>query len=253
LYDGFTVNQLSKYFAHCKGLSQKRGKDEVMADLSSMVSTAKQPIGKTPWYPGTTPLKARLPGSGDVPTHAKRVNKSILVDQIVRKGWGVVLLEELESAGELEITLKPWQVLLLNTAASSAVSQHLGMLAPASPDATVLDCVARARKVKTEIINSTVIRITAAKSNAEYAADDIEQLLQATETRKFRLRDWQKAGLLDESRTRTGELIKLYNSESLEVIGKASGAYIQSVSNDTVCHRNTRVGFADGSSYKFEH
>lgn len=251
LYDGFTVNQLSKYFAHCKGMGQNKGKEEVMADLSSMVTTAKRPIGRTPWYPGTTPLKARLPGSGDASTRAKRVNKSILVDQIVRKGWGAVLLEELESAGELEVTLKPWQVYLLNSTVNAAVSQHLGVHDP-SPDATVLDCVARARKVKTEIMSSTVIRITAAKSNAEYAADDIEQLLQATETRKFRLSDWQEAGLLDKSRT-PEKLIKLYDSESLEVIGKASGAYIQSVSNDTVCHGNTRVGFADGSSYKSEH
>lgn len=126
--EGFTVKQLSQYFAHCKGVSQAKANDEVMADLSYTVSTVKKPIGKTPWYPGTTPLKARLPGSGLVPTHAKRVNKSLLADQIVRKGWGAMLLEEIESAGELEVTLKPWQVILLNTTARSEGCKYLSMV-----------------------------------------------------------------------------------------------------------------------------
>ena len=125
LHEGFTVKQLSKYYAHCKGVAQAKEKEEVMAQLSSVASTAKLPIGKTPWYPGTTPLKARLPGSGVVTTHPKRVNKSFLVDDILRKGWGAVLLEEIESAGELEVTLKPWQVILLNTTARSEGGKYL--------------------------------------------------------------------------------------------------------------------------------
>ena len=108
------------------------------------------------------------------------------------------------------------------------------------------------RKVKTEIINSSVIRITAPKSNAEYAANDIEQLLQDTETHKFRLQDWDNAGLLDKSRIPGEDLIKIYTSESLEIVGKASGAYIQSVSGAVVCNNNSRLTRTNISSCKSE-
>jgi histidinol dehydrogenase len=112
--------------------------------------------------------------------------------------------------------------------------------------------VANTRKVKAEVINSSVIRITAPKSNAEYAANDIEQLLQSTTTHKFRLRDWEKANLLDKERIPANGLVNIYTSESLQVIGKASGAYIQSVSNDMVCYKSTYVVLADYFSSKSE-
>jgi hypothetical protein len=126
LHEGFNVKQLSKYFAYCKGVAQAKVEEEMLADLTSVVSTVKQPIGKTQWYPGTSPLQTRLPGSGVVTTHfTKRMNKSFLVDQIVRRGWGAVLLEEIESAGELEVTLRPWQLILLNTSAKSEGCKYL--------------------------------------------------------------------------------------------------------------------------------
>jgi hypothetical protein len=118
LHEGFNVKQLSQYFAHCKGIARSKVKEEVSADLQSIRSTVKQPIGKSQWYPGTTPLTSRLPGSGTVVAQSavsKRMNKSSLVDNILRRGWRVELLEEIESVGELELTLKPWQVILLNT------------------------------------------------------------------------------------------------------------------------------------------
>ena len=41
------------------------------------------------------------------------VGKYILADQILRKAWDIVLLEEIESLGELEVSLKHWQLSLL--------------------------------------------------------------------------------------------------------------------------------------------
>jgi hypothetical protein len=43
------------------------------------------------------------------------------------------------------------------------------------------------RKAKIEIIVNSVLRITADKGSAEYAADDIEQLLKETEVRTFKV------------------------------------------------------------------
>jgi hypothetical protein len=103
---------------------------------------------------------------------------------------------------------------------------------------TSLDRVANARKAKIEVVWPSVIRITAAKTNAEYAADDIEQLLQNTVSIKFHIGDWRKAELLDEEPIKVNKLVDVFSQSSLQAIGRLSGVFIQPVAADTVCWRN---------------
>jgi hypothetical protein len=42
------------------------------------------------------------------------VSKQLLVDRILRDVWKLVPLEEVEAPGEIELSLKPWQLTLLN-------------------------------------------------------------------------------------------------------------------------------------------
>jgi hypothetical protein len=42
------------------------------------------------------------------------VSRQLLVDRILRDAWNLVLLEEIEAPGELELYLKPWQIRLLD-------------------------------------------------------------------------------------------------------------------------------------------
>lgn len=116
LSSGFTVNQLSRYFAVAKGVRRSLIKEEVLDDLRRTQGGGKRLITRTQWYPGTTPLSRRLPGVAAVPKGPKSrpLSKPVLVDQILRNAWNIVLLEEIEAPGEIELALKPWQFALLN-------------------------------------------------------------------------------------------------------------------------------------------
>jgi hypothetical protein len=120
LTEGFNVRQLSKYFAHAKGVGAAKVKKEVLNDLKAAKLPSKRPVGRTRWYPSITSLTERLPRPADVhKTGGKTsLSKKLLVDQIVRNAWGTVLLEEVESPGEIELTLKPWQIDLLHAGGS---------------------------------------------------------------------------------------------------------------------------------------
>lgn len=116
LLDGFTVQQLSRYYATSQVAQDLPATKKKEDGLKQQKGTGKKPVERTKWYSGVTPLSRRLPG-GVIQKGTKRkpVNKPLLVDQILRHLWNVELLEEIEAPGEVEMTLKPWQLGLLNT------------------------------------------------------------------------------------------------------------------------------------------
>ncbi|KAF2264909.1 hypothetical protein CC78DRAFT_532785 [Lojkania enalia] len=213
LAQGFTVQQLSRYFSITKGVQQSQVKQEVLEGLKG--GTGKTPVGRTEWQPGTTPLERRLPG-----THApgpKRIpiSKHQLVDQILRNAWNIVLLEEIEAPGEIEMALKPWQLLLLN-----AGSTH-----------TSLDQIGAARKAKMQIYwPHNVLRITADKSSAEYAADDVKEELKDTEVMKYQLEPWRP--FLAEHLSPEKDLATLLSLEKLRTVQNLSETIVQPTKNN---------------------
>jgi hypothetical protein len=121
LTHGFTQQQLSQFYSKAKNVQQQQFHKEVLASLKGETGTAKRPIARSDWQPGTTPITKRLPGI-DVVTRFKRapVSKQLLVDRIIRDLWKLVPLEEVESRGEIELSLKPWQITMLNAGGACA-------------------------------------------------------------------------------------------------------------------------------------
>ena len=122
LNQGFTMQQLSQYYSAAKNVQEDQVDKEVMDDLKRAQAaethsqgTGKRPLERTEWSPGTTQLNRRLPGL-DVTYRPKRrpVSKQLLIDQILRNVWNIVLLEEIEAPGEIELLLKPWQIVILS-------------------------------------------------------------------------------------------------------------------------------------------
>jgi hypothetical protein len=118
LTNGFTQQQLSKFYSTAKKIEQTEFRDQMLASLKieseqlgTRTSSART---RTSWQPGTTPITKRLPGVDVSQNKRVPVSKQLLVDRIIRDLWNLVPLEEVEALGEIELSLKPWQITLLN-------------------------------------------------------------------------------------------------------------------------------------------
>jgi hypothetical protein len=124
LTNGFTQQQLSQFYSTTKNVQQDQFREEMLASLKAESSASGVPIARTrtSWQPGTTPITKRLPGV-DI-AHNKRVpvSKQLLVDRIIRDLWKLAPLEEVEALGEIELSLKPWQIALLEAGGMCVVS-----------------------------------------------------------------------------------------------------------------------------------
>lgn len=116
LYSGFTQQQLSSFYSLAKKFQKEKENKATIDALEGVKDgVAKRPVERTKWQPGTTTISRRLPGL-DVAIRSKRsrASKQSWIDRILRDAWNLVLLEEIEALGELELLLKPWQLTLLN-------------------------------------------------------------------------------------------------------------------------------------------
>lgn len=116
LMNGFTQHQLMTFYSVAKNIKRGQVNKGVIDSLKREEDNPKRPVERSEWQPGTTSITKRLPG---VDRHVKtlgwrkNVSKQLLVDRILRDQWNLVLLEEIEAHGELELFLKPWQMTLL--------------------------------------------------------------------------------------------------------------------------------------------
>ncbi|KAF2199113.1 hypothetical protein GQ43DRAFT_482742 [Delitschia confertaspora ATCC 74209] len=236
LRDGFTTVQLTRYFSATTGVHRKELRKEVLQGL--IQSSDKTGTHQTEWRPGTTPLAERLLGveppwmprkGKGLKTGKGSVNKDQIVDQIIRKAWKVVLLEEIEATGELEITLKRWQLRLLNTGAKP----------------TLLDRIQQQRNAKLEVYwPHNILRITGDKSSAEYAAQDIENFLSANiDIQRFDIRPW--IPLLAEGEAPIGRTEQVISQKDLQTIEKLTGTAIQEAGGDMLIIRGLSKGQVD--------
>ncbi|KAF1843054.1 uncharacterized protein K460DRAFT_378289 [Cucurbitaria berberidis CBS 394.84] len=217
LTDGFTQKQLLAFYSAAKNIQQERVYKEVIDGLRGEKGTVKRPVERTEWQPGTTPIHKRLPGF-DLKRHrfkSKTVSKQLLVDRILRDVWNLVLLEEIEAPGEIELLLKPWQITLLSSGGAHVENK------------TKLDEIGRARRAKLQIfLQHSVLRITADKHTAEYAANDVEEALQNAEGKRLQLKTWQPL-LVNEKVPKNDKLISLFTQNDLDTVMNLTRTSIQ--------------------------
>lgn len=230
LMNGFTQNQLMVFYSVAKNIQQKKVNKGVLDSIKRDNSDPNQPIERSEWQPGTTKITERLPG---VDRHVKvmgwrrYVSKQLLVDRILRDAWNLVLLEEVEAPGEIEFLLRPWQLALLKNGEKE----------------TVLDRIRRARRARLEVYNqSSILRITADKSTAEYAANDIEEALQTTVTERMNLLPY-KPLLMDGivSHDKKSDLTDLFSQKTLDSVSKLTQTIIEVTTKLVVCSCSAHV------------
>ncbi|KAF1829022.1 hypothetical protein BDW02DRAFT_574375 [Decorospora gaudefroyi] len=222
LLASFTQHQLVAFFSVAKNIQQAKVYRGVIDSMKHgrpaphLPVDLKRPIERGQWQPGTTSIKNRLPSIArnikSMRTH-KTVGKPLLVDRILRDVWNLVLLEEIEAPGELELFLRPWQITLLK----------------AGEGETLLDRIGRARRARLEVyFQDDVIRITADKSTAEYAANDIEEALWNSATEQLDLKPYA-ALLADEvlPKVTKPELVSLFSQQDFNAISAFTRATIE--------------------------
>jgi hypothetical protein len=192
LCKGFTAKQLSDYYAAAKNLGKKRLRRHMADAVKPVQPDINAPIARSPWQPtaeerkyridtrlpGLTALHYPTPASPAYKKHNKHrsLTKEALADGIIRNVWRVELLEEVEGVGQLELSLRPWQLpLLLN----------------AGRDKATFETIARTRKAELQIHRGdNVVRITADKNAAEFAANDIEDALRDAKMAIVPMKGW---------------------------------------------------------------
>lgn len=100
---------------------------------------------------------------------------------------------------------------------------------------TNLDKIGRARRAKLEIYSKdSVLRITADKNTAEYAANDVEEAMQNMEVRRLLLKPWIPL-LVHEKLPKDPKLTSLYSQADLDMVMKLTRTSIIEGSENMVC------------------
>jgi hypothetical protein len=100
-----------------------------------------------------------------------------------------------------------------------------------SEDKTLLDQISGARKAKIEIHHPhSILRITADKTTAEYAANDIEEALKNIERKKMHLKAWIPC-LKQDKVPKDQKLTTLYTDEDFQMVTSLTSASIQRMDN----------------------
>ncbi|KAL5116451.1 hypothetical protein ACEQ8H_005687 [Pleosporales sp. CAS-2024a] len=216
LTSGFTQQQLSQYYSAAKNVQLAEYQTELLASLKGATGTARHPTTRSDWQPGTTSINKRLPGI-DVATRHKRspVSKQLLVDRIIRDIWKLIPLEEIEALGEIELSLKPSHITLLTS----------------GEQGTLLENISTARRARIEVYQPhSILRITADKTTAEYAANDVEEALQKIELKKVQLKAWIPH-LEEGTVPKDKKLAKLYDDDDFRLITSLMRSNIQRMDN----------------------
>lgn len=214
LNTGFTHWQLAAFYSIAKHVRSHDVDKKVIEGLTSGNGTPKRPVKRSEWQPGTTDIMDRLPGL-DVTIRPKKmsVSKQLMVDRILRECWKLEPLEEIEAPGEIEMSLQPWQIALLNVGESD----------------TVLDKIGQTRRAKFEFHQQHgILRITADKTTAEYATNDIEEALANTESKHLNLRPW--LGVLAEGKIpKPKHLASMFSQIDIDTVSMLTRTVIEKV------------------------
>ncbi|KAH8708560.1 mitochondrial inner-membrane-bound regulator-domain-containing protein [Phaeosphaeriaceae sp. PMI808] len=234
LKNGFTKIQLERFFLAKKYAREEDVHDAVLASLGREGLAQECPNSRTDWQPGLTDMAVRLPGVDiavdGAQSRGSLVNKPLLVDRIMRDVWKLVPQEEIEAPGEIELSLKRWQLHLLTKGDKD----------------TPLSRIAEARKVTINVhLEHIVVRVSADKNTAQYAANDIEEALGGVHTKQLRLQLWmphfqEKKTVEAQSLFEQQTLVStLFTEEDLNMVSAVTGAIIEPKRDDE--HNDTLV------------
>ncbi|RAR06973.1 hypothetical protein DDE83_006694 [Stemphylium lycopersici] len=233
LMHGFTQQQLMLFYSVAKNINQHKVNKGVIESLKRDDDNPNRPFERSEWQPGTTDITKRLPGVDRVVRimgWRKNVSKQLLVDRILRDAWNLVLLEEVEAPGELELCLKPWQMALLTIGENNK-----------------LDHISRTRNVKFDTYKPhDVVRITADQATAEYAANDIEEALQHTEMKRMNLKNYMS--LLQDGTIPRGErmdLTSIYSQKQLHLAASVTKTSIATTARNVFTIRGFELSAID--------
>jgi predicted flavoprotein YhiN len=95
----------------------------------------------------------------------------------------------------------------------------------------LLGKICESRRAKIEIYQQhNILRITADKTTAEYAADDIEKALKSVVTRKLQLKPWISS--LEKNKVPQDEKVAtLYTDDDFNLVNSLTRAVIQRMDN----------------------
>jgi hypothetical protein len=98
----------------------------------------------------------------------------------------------------------------------------------------VLDQIRRARRAKLEIFKDhQVLRVTADKSTAEYAANDVEEALQSTVSKRMNLAQYEPL-LAQGTLAQDKKWVALYSQQDFDVVAKLTRTSIDVASDSLV-------------------
>jgi hypothetical protein len=220
---GFNLKQLTMFWSYANNLRRDMVHKGVIARMRREENDSKRPVERSEWQPGTTDITSRLPGVDRHVTSIgwrNKVSKQLLVDRILRDQWNIVLMEEIEAPGELEFFLKPWQMTLLTVGGGFSASICIKISTNPLIEPNKLDEIAMIRKAKFELYKPhDTLRITADKSTADYAANDVEEALRNTERKWMNLKNYM--GLLADDviqKVKEVGLTTLFSQKHLDAI-----------------------------------
>ncbi|KAG9190846.1 hypothetical protein G6011_08934 [Alternaria panax] len=221
LMNGFTQQQLIVFYSVAKNIRQEKVNQGVINSMKRKQEpgTQERSVERSEWQPGVTSITQRLPGVDrhvKIMRYRKNVSKQLLVDRILRAVWNLVLLEEIESPGELELSLQPWQLVLLK----------------AGEKDTLLDKIRRTRRVRLDTYKShDILRITADKTTAEYAANDIEEAFRHTELKRMNLNSYlrQIANRNIKIDPKSNLVSLFYTQKDFDIVSKMTRTSIEAV------------------------
>ncbi|KAL1797575.1 hypothetical protein ACET3X_004181 [Alternaria dauci] len=229
LMTGFTQQQLTVFYSVAKNIRQEKVNQGVINSIKKKKGPGDQEhsVERSDWQPGTTAITQRLPGVDrhvKITRSRKNVSKQLLVDRILRDVWDLVLLEEIESPGELELSLQPWQLALLK----------------AGEPEMLLDEIRRTRRVRLDVYRQhDILRITADKTTAEYAADDVEEAIQRTEMKRMNMNSYMRQiAKKDVKVNPKSDLVSLlYTQKDFDIVSMLTRTSIEAVGKNMLTIR----------------
>ncbi|KAI9796958.1 MAG: hypothetical protein M1833_005904 [Piccolia ochrophora] len=172
LHRGFKAAQLAHYVEeHNKTEAWERDVARGGAERQESAS-AKQ----SEWMPSTSPFTGEDTVSVESRLYGGLTRKEAVIWRVIRGCWKLQVKEEVESIGELELTVEPLQLTVLLNGSRN-----------------VLKDLAERRNAKLDVSRSrNVIRVTANRSIASYVAEDIQGLLASIQCTKLDMRPLQE-------------------------------------------------------------
>jgi hypothetical protein len=176
LIDGYSPKQLSRYLSRALGSSSSSTTivRELEYSHSRYSNGSKQRLKRTisftrsRWQPGGTPLdQRRISETLVLPPLPKGMSgpKARLAQKIVRVAWGILIKEDAQKMGELEMEMTPWAIALFFDTNRGDRPTHEFLIEPA-----MLLKRSEIRPYRPD----NIIRITARRQDAQDIATQLE-------------------------------------------------------------------------------